>query len=81
MLLPAITHAAVVEVDSKGVAMLEDAGKLVRQKGISDLIGNLNLIWSGSSLLLLAHLRAGNEYLNEMKTMEAISVPSKPHAN
>jgi len=33
MLLPAITHAAVVEVDSKGVGVWEDAEKLMRQKG------------------------------------------------
>jgi len=33
MLLPAITHAAVVEVDSKGGAVLEAADKLMRQKG------------------------------------------------
>ena len=33
MLLPTITHAVVVEVDSKGVSILEDAGKLIRQKG------------------------------------------------
>jgi len=36
MLLPAITHAAVVEVDSKGVAVLEANKKLVRKKGEED---------------------------------------------
>ena len=33
MMLPAITHAAVLEVDSKGVGVLEDAEKPMRQKG------------------------------------------------
>jgi len=37
MLLPAITHAAVVEVDSKGVGVLEADEKLLRKKGVEDM--------------------------------------------